>query len=506
MTAHDEEVVAPEAKRPRSIASVATTAAGSSDVNDDGYGGAGTGDVWDELDAILKTASSHQDGTVPAGQPDPPSPVSVASSGKHGAASTPQMPPLDKAVATVVNAVPLTEGNLRVFTDVLEKAGAMAEERLRKSEPTEELTAEATPFEKAGSTGEFDIRGAVGQKFQRQMKAGEHPGYSEMTRDQKRAYREQWAKTSFAHMVKTKTYTKNYQVVDDDWGEYMTLGAAITHYGGYQWQPAIDGAKAMATRCMMLGGRWTYVDKHQSGLRFFLVMKKAHRERFEEAWSMLRQATTDSLGARTTAIADSGAAASSADGDEGNQAGNGDAGNKTGKGKGRQAEAAGADITNVKAGTKNGGGQAPKSKAKAKAQATKKGGTPPTPNDKGGDASEKNKVLLAKATKVKTLISKTIAAAKRLLSTIETSTAHSWAHNPQNHGLLQKAVADLDASMSPFHNEFMLTDGKLVKQRVGPHVFREELTSFINLKTKVGEVSDLQKSIVKMHKVKLKRG
>ena len=100
---------------------------------------------------------------------------------------------------------------------------------------------------------------------------------------------------------------------------------------------------------------------------------------------------------------------------------------------------------------------------------------------------------------------KILAAAKHLKTSIETHKPHGWAHNPENHGVLKATIEDLETSMSAFHKEFLMTDAKQMKDRVGAQKFRDELTNFINLKGKVGEVSDQTKDILKMHTVRMRK-
>ena len=61
--------------------------------------------------------------------------------------------------------------------------------------------------EKAGLTGEFDIRDRLGQRFQKQHAPGtdKHQQYSRLAgREAKKKFREDWAKSEYANSVKGK--------------------------------------------------------------------------------------------------------------------------------------------------------------------------------------------------------------------------------------------------------------------------------------------------------------
>ena len=78
----------------------------------------------------------------------------------------------------------------------------------------------------------------------------EHPKGSESrkkydlskTRQEKQAFRESWAKTKYSKVFQEKQYEQGYIRVDKHKGSYKTLGGLVMAYGGWTWQPAIDGA------------------------------------------------------------------------------------------------------------------------------------------------------------------------------------------------------------------------------------------------------------------------
>jgi hypothetical protein len=147
-------------------------------------------------------------------------------------------------------------------------------------------TAEEKLFTKAGKTGYFDIRDAVGQRFQREHKKGniEHGIYSKIAnRDEKRLFRESWAKKKFESSLQGKRFEQEYQTIDTTLGEYLTFGAVVIKYGGWHWAPAVAGAKKTAAKCTLLGGKWSMKDEF-SAMHMFLVLQKGHGDIFMKKW------------------------------------------------------------------------------------------------------------------------------------------------------------------------------------------------------------------------------
>ena len=72
----------------------------------------------------------------------------------------------------------------------------------------------------------------------------------------KDAARRDWAKETFSHVLATKSFTKDYKEVETREGVYMTFGSLVQSFGGWEWQPAILGAKRHSLKCIQLGGKW----------------------------------------------------------------------------------------------------------------------------------------------------------------------------------------------------------------------------------------------------------
>ena len=134
------------------------------------------------------------------------------------------------------------------------------------------------------TTGVFELRDAVGLKFQREHKPGS-PARIEYDKNQSREakaeFRKAWAKRKYSAAQQGKTWAKSAQTADRDLGEIMAFGAMVVHYGGWQWQPAIEGAKNTAAKCVKLGGDWAHKDKF-SGLMNFWVLREQHLQVLNE--------------------------------------------------------------------------------------------------------------------------------------------------------------------------------------------------------------------------------
>ena len=96
-----------------------------------------------------------------------------------------------------------------------------------------------------------------------------------------KAFRESWAKTEYGKVLGRARKTVSYSTVDTTRGMYMTLGAIIQHLGGWQWGPAIVGAKRLAAQCARLGGKWHKKDEF-TGLSKFLVLQEEYADTLTE--------------------------------------------------------------------------------------------------------------------------------------------------------------------------------------------------------------------------------
>ena len=55
-------------------------------------------------------------------------------------------------------------------------------------------------------------------------------------------------------------------------GDYLTFGALVVKFGGWEWPPAREGALRQALKCAKMGGDWTFMDE-DSGLQKFFALE-----------------------------------------------------------------------------------------------------------------------------------------------------------------------------------------------------------------------------------------
>ena len=304
---------------------------------------------------------------------------------------------------------------------------------------------------KAAESGEFCLRTAVGAKWTRDLKSSKklEAEYEACKgRKAKAECRARWAKTTYSKVIKEKTYTERYQEINETLGEYFTLGGVVKEFGGWTWPPAVQGAKRLAAKAVMMGGKWSYVDT-QSELRFFLVLKKINRELMENAWALFETEVHNSDNVPTDPVA---AASTAARADQG-----------VGKPEKDKAEAT--------------PGKKPKTPAK-KGKAATTGDEQNTDDNKEAPAATKEKKLVADMNRLKGQVNKHLTVAESLIKQIKDNKAYEWAQNDQNLGVLQMDLAKLRGMMSPFHHEFLLVDARVMKERVGAAVFLSEMSCF----------------------------
>jgi len=100
----------------------------------------------------------------------------------------------------------------------------------------------------------------------------------------KREVRTEWCKEEFKHVLAEKSYAESYSVVNEQLGEYMTLGTLIKSYGGWEWPPAVVGGKLHFLKATRMGGKWVTYDDW-SNLIMVLKLTPIHKEIMTEKWA-----------------------------------------------------------------------------------------------------------------------------------------------------------------------------------------------------------------------------
>ncbi len=142
---------------------------------------------------------------------------------------------------------------------------------------------------RAATTGEFGTRSCVGQRFVRVHKKGTKKALEYLAcsnRAEKAKFRADWAKAEYSDYARSgKKETKAWQDIDEEIGEHKTFGAIVQSFGGFEWQPAINGAKRYAATCARLGNPWMVVDE-MSGLQMYLVLKRVYKHVITQKWQL----------------------------------------------------------------------------------------------------------------------------------------------------------------------------------------------------------------------------
>ena len=84
-------------------------------------------------------------------------------------------------------------------------------------------------MKEAATTGQFDLRSKIGQKWQKYLKKnmGEAEAYKVLTMPEKRAKRAAFAKDQFSHVSASKQHVVTWREVDTKLGGYHTLGSLV---------------------------------------------------------------------------------------------------------------------------------------------------------------------------------------------------------------------------------------------------------------------------------------
>ena len=75
--------------------------------------------------------------------------------------------------------------------------------------------------------------------------------------------RKAWGRKHFTVVLEQMDKVESYDEVDTTLGQYLTFAATVIEYGGWEWQPAVDGAIRTWERLALLGGEMA---RHRRGL------------------------------------------------------------------------------------------------------------------------------------------------------------------------------------------------------------------------------------------------
>jgi len=113
-----------------------------------------------------------------------------------------------------------------------------------------------------------------------------------LTRDEKAAYRVEWVEKTYERLTKGKTYTKLYQQINEDDGEYMNFDLLVENCGFWvNPERAIERATNEAKMCLAMAGKWVRYNKFQKDVET-LHLKTTVKDRLEECWSIFQEEST----------------------------------------------------------------------------------------------------------------------------------------------------------------------------------------------------------------------
>jgi hypothetical protein len=322
--------------------------------------------------------------------------------------------------------------------------------------------------------GKFKMRGTLaGNKFFGEHKDGTPDGDRWRAAPDKMAFKKEWAERKKLECIETRKEEKSWQEIDETVGEYVTLGALVVSFGGWEWREGVDGAKLMFARCVAMGGKWVWTCS-LSKLVHVLKVKKIHKEIFSNKW----QKFLEEVGGGGEAAIDG----SSRTGET--------------RAKGTKEEVEGRDAA------KKGGTAEPKGKAKAhaknKAEAKGKaaGKAKMTPAEL--ESKQLNDTIKA-AMSVKSHYIKVVTMAKGLIGVIEGghNKNYDFAKNEQQLGLLQKELVALESKLNPVGQEVLLHEIKDLKSKYGSAKMAVQLKEFAGMSGDICKVQKVVDTIMK---------
>ena len=308
--------------------------------------------------------------------------------------------------------------------------------------------------------------------------------YQAKNNAQKKQIRDEWAKEEFSFVLTDKTYSESYTKIDETMGEFHTLGSLVREYGGWEWPPAVVGAKLHFLKASRMGGKWVSVDSW-SNLTMVLRLKPIFKEKMEEKWARFTKFHNE----KHLAVNHVDTALEGTEGEE----------PKTG------AE----DVTEkAKADAKA------KAKAKAKGRANK---TPKSPSGKADNAEggngagggtdneagadevlakrkkEKLAELVKQSTKIKNQYKNSTAEASTLMKAFKEDPQYAWAKD--NHQADEALGKAMNIELSNFEMEFITQPWQSMQKR---HNMDELTTGLEGLQAKQTQVDVLAKLVSKL--------
>lgn len=141
--------------------------------------------------------------------------------------------------------------------------------------------------------GDFDIRGKLGQKFQKEHRkgteAGEEYKFAGNSHVAKAAFRLAWTQKKKQIITERLKQSEKQSKIDYTNAQYEPFAIIVRNEGGFDDPTgnAVRAASSYASKCVILGPPWVAYNSMTERVDF-LYMKKGIREEFEQSWSRHR--------------------------------------------------------------------------------------------------------------------------------------------------------------------------------------------------------------------------
>ena len=342
-------------------------------------------------------------------------------------------------------------------------------------------------LETAAPTGWFEVSGGkIGNIWARLPKTDPAKMQCAATRNNKLKadIRAKWAKEQFSYILESKTHEESYSKVDTTKGDFHTFGGLVIELGGWQWPPAIEGAKLHFIKAMRLGGSWVCLDE-MSNLLLALRLKPSFQEVLTTKWTRFTKLHNEAMN-------------SSGLGNEETQA--------------AETEAAETKAAETKAAeTKTAETKAQRTTPKNKAKATPKKGTKPD-DQKTSDPQQllddqmsarlaaEVKELNLDCQKIKKGMQVAQISAATLLDQFAKDPDYAWGkNNSEADEALQAALQAVVDGKTSFESEYLMVPFAAVQKSFGNDYLKVELTAFKSKKPAVDKLTELLQTLLRMH-------
>ena len=448
-------------------------------------------------EAVTTSAASssveimHDKDYVPCGQSSPPSSsVGGAKASQTSDACIPLVPkswcgdevygekPLEAMVPKSSSGVETKDNEIEeIFNDLLGQYTAkMANQHMCENGVVGEKDAYEQALENIQELGDLDIRGPVGQRFQRAHKTGT-AAHKEYNADRsfaaKQAFRVAWAKSQLTQIRESRKHVRSWEKVSRECGEFVCF-AKLVENQGWHCDPkgAVKRGTNYAQACIKMSGDWISYNKMSKNLEFFEV-KRQFLTVFTEKWELCSEHYDVGDLEQAKAVA--------------------------------EAEPEGALTPTTTAAARKGGvprgaggGSGGKPVIKTGSQAGGKlGGT----DDGKGDSLAK---LILSANKTKKEFHAVSSSTSSLIAEIQdvNNKAWQWANHDNVLADIKAATKKLDESLCPFDRMFLIKDSGKLKKELGKEHLTVQLQAFVKLNEFIAKLRDEQQNIVAMHQAR----